>query len=167
MDDEQSGTWMSYAELGKIRGISKESSLKLALRRGWRRQADNKGIVRVCVPLEFAVQRDIGADARADKNLGAVDISMDAKRLANEMGNALTILREQMSTAQAANSRMAEDIVALRAQVVILAAERETARQEREIARIEAASGKAEVRVLREALTSARLPLWRRLLGEG
>ena len=42
---------MTYAELGSTRGITKESALKLALRRKWRKQDDNHGHVRVYVPL--------------------------------------------------------------------------------------------------------------------
>lgn len=162
MSDDQDGTWMSYAELGKIRGISKESSLKLALRRKWRKQLSNTGIVRVCVPPGFADQRDIGVDARADEDLGAVDI----ERIVNGLGDALAILREQLATAHAANLSMGKDHDELRARVGLVAAERDTARQEREIARIEAARAEGENKALREALAVERRPLWRRLLGE-
>ena len=50
-DDAADGRWMTYAELGATRGITKEFALKLALRRKWRKQDDNHGHVRVYVPL--------------------------------------------------------------------------------------------------------------------
>lgn len=165
MSDDQDGTWMSYAELGKIRGISKESSLKLALRRKWRKQLSNTGIVRVCVPPGFADQRDIGVDARADEDLGAVDLSVDIERIVNGLGDALTILREQLATAHAANLRMIEDINGLRVQVGVAVTERDEARSERETARIAAARSEGELKALREALADARRPFWKRLLG--
>ena len=162
MDDDQSGAWMSYVELGQMRGITKESALKLALRRGWRKQLSNTGVVRVCVPPGFADQRDTGAD----KEFGAVDMPVDIERIVNGLGDALTTLREQLATAHAANLRIVEDMDGVRAQASVVAAELGIASQEREIARIEAASGKAEVRVLREALAEARRSWWQRILGK-
>jgi hypothetical protein len=44
---------MTYAELGQARGISEESALKLALRRKWRKQDDNRGQVRVYVSIAW------------------------------------------------------------------------------------------------------------------
>ena len=46
--------WMSFAELGAARGISKASAIKLVRRHGWRRQRDNQGHVRALVPLTWA-----------------------------------------------------------------------------------------------------------------
>ena len=166
MDDDQSGAWMSYVELSQVRGITKESALKLALRRKWRKQLSNTGVVRVCVPPGFADQRDIGVDARADEDLGAVDLSVDIERIVNGLGDALAILREQLATAHAANLSMGKDHDELRVRVGLVAMERDTARQEREIARIEAARAEGENKALREALAVERRPLWRRLLGE-
>ena len=49
-DDAADGQWMSYGELAAIRGIDRTSALKLALRHHWRKQRDNRGVVRVLVP---------------------------------------------------------------------------------------------------------------------
>jgi hypothetical protein len=46
-DDASDGRWMTYAELGLAREISKGSALKLALRQKWRKQKDNHGHVRM------------------------------------------------------------------------------------------------------------------------
>jgi hypothetical protein len=42
---------MTYAELGRLRGISAASAKRLALRHGWRKTAGNDGLARVSVPV--------------------------------------------------------------------------------------------------------------------
>jgi hypothetical protein len=44
------GQWMTLADLGRARGISKASAARLVRRHTWRRQAGNDGRVRVLVP---------------------------------------------------------------------------------------------------------------------
>ena len=46
--------WLSYAEIAKIRGISRASAERIVRRAKWRRQADNQGITRAAVPLAYA-----------------------------------------------------------------------------------------------------------------
>jgi hypothetical protein len=46
--------WMSYAELAEARRITASSASKLVVRRGWRRQKDNHGIMRALVPPEWS-----------------------------------------------------------------------------------------------------------------
>jgi len=46
--------WMTYAELGHVRGISTASATRLAFRRKWQRQAGNDGTARVAVPANEA-----------------------------------------------------------------------------------------------------------------
>ena len=58
-DNAVDGHWMSYAELGLARGITKESALKLGPRRKWREQADNHGTIRVYVPSDWIAKADI------------------------------------------------------------------------------------------------------------
>src|SRR6476646_591012 len=48
-DDPSDGTWMTYGQLAEARGISRTSAQRLARRRKWRRQTDNRGITRVWV----------------------------------------------------------------------------------------------------------------------
>jgi hypothetical protein len=52
---EQSGEgrWLTYDELGQIRTIGRESAVKLAQRKRWRRIPGNDGIARVLVPLDW------------------------------------------------------------------------------------------------------------------
>ena len=44
---------MTYAEIGKARGISAASAKRLALRHGWRKVAGNDGLARVSVPVTW------------------------------------------------------------------------------------------------------------------
>ena len=100
-DDAADGRWMTYAELGATRGITKESALKLALRRKWRKQDDNQGHVRVYVPLEWAPPRDTGADAGADQRA-------DMSRAITALDAAVATLREQLARADAAAATVVE-----------------------------------------------------------
>src|SRR3954453_13921064 len=54
------GRWMTYEELAAERGISEASARRLVRRhKTWRRQADNRGIVRVFVPPDALEPREI------------------------------------------------------------------------------------------------------------
>jgi hypothetical protein len=67
MDDGDDIKWLTYAELGQIRGISKASATRLAFRRKWRRQDGNAKTVRVAVPIDEArPQMDVARDNRGD-----------------------------------------------------------------------------------------------------
>jgi hypothetical protein len=47
------GRWVSYDELGRIRGIGRESAVKLVQRKRWRRVRGNDGEARISVPLDW------------------------------------------------------------------------------------------------------------------
>ena len=70
--DSPNGRWMIYEELAADRGISEASAKRLVRRhKTWRRQADNRGIVRVFVPPDVLepreiVQKDVLADECRD-----------------------------------------------------------------------------------------------------
>jgi hypothetical protein len=93
-DDTETGQWMTYAELGQVRGISKESALKLALRQKWRKQKDNHKIVRVCVPVEWAAVRDKRADIRADDRA-------DMSRAIKLLDSAVAVLKVELEAGNA------------------------------------------------------------------
>jgi len=58
--DSPNGRWMIYEELAADRGISEASAKRLVRRhKTWRRQADNRGIVRVFVPPDVLEPREI------------------------------------------------------------------------------------------------------------
>jgi hypothetical protein len=61
-------TWMGYAELGRLRGISAASAKRLSNRRRWAKRAGNDGTTRVAVPAAEAIPRetDAGGDVSGD-----------------------------------------------------------------------------------------------------
>ena len=99
--------WLTYAELGQVRGISTASATRLAFRRKWRRQPGNDGIVRVAVPAGEDQPRsdkphdDMGDD-RADimRLVSALEAAIATAR-EREQTDAATItgLREQLAEA--------------------------------------------------------------------
>jgi hypothetical protein len=76
------GRWMSYGELAEARQIDRTSALKLALRRKWRKQADNRGTIRVYVPLDWATLADKRAASGTDMStaIGATEAAIAALR---------------------------------------------------------------------------------------
>jgi chromosome segregation ATPase len=114
--------WMTYAELGRVRGISTASATRLAFRRKWQRQAGNDGTARVAVPANEA-RRQIERthdDMDDNKDDGRGDIT----RLVSALEAAIAASGER-AAADAAT------IAALREQLAVaehrLAAERERA----------------------------------------
>ena len=104
-------TWMTYAELGKARGIDPASAKRLAIRRHWRRQRGNDGTAQVAVPVTEATPRE----SRTEDDTGDIpsDVTSDvtpfhAKALA-ALEDAIAVLREQLEAerhqVQAANGR--------------------------------------------------------------
>lgn len=66
-DDGTDGQWMTYTELAELRRIDKPSAVKLAIRRKWRRQKNNRGQMQVFVPADWiAPGRDKSVDTGAD-----------------------------------------------------------------------------------------------------
>jgi hypothetical protein len=65
-DDEADSRWMTVAELAESRQISKASAARLVRRRRWRRMRDNRGAIRVYVPVGQELPQDGPADDRAD-----------------------------------------------------------------------------------------------------
>ena len=54
-DDIGEGRWLTYTELAEIRGIGRESAVKLVQREGWRKASGNSPdrTVRVLVPMDW------------------------------------------------------------------------------------------------------------------
>ena len=145
LQDEVDGVWLTYAELAKVRGIDRASAAKLVLRRKWRRQKDNQGILRILVPAEWA---DPSQDKSADDT---VDSPPDMSQTINALEQAVAAAFEREK-----QLRTERDVERARAEV---------AEREREEARIRAAAAEAEAKGLRLALEEARRPFWRRWLG--
>jgi hypothetical protein len=152
VDSPEDGKWMSYAELGQARGISKESALKLALRKKWRKQADNRGTVRVCVPTEFTIKPDLRVDTRADARVDVrADMSMDAERT-------ISLLREQFEQERSQLKEIAAvltgHVTTLQEQVARERATADHARRAGELDRAAAAEREGRLLALVEGLSA-------------
>jgi hypothetical protein len=80
--------WLSYGELGQVRGISTASAIRLVFRRKWRRQDGNDGTVRVAVPVDEAnPQREV-----ADNGDG---IGREISQVVGLLETATAMLRER------------------------------------------------------------------------
>lgn len=113
---DDAGEWLSFAELGQRRGISKASAERLVRRRRWRRQAANDGTVRVYVPTGALEAADRPHDDRPDVR------SFDA---------ALVAIREAH----------AGEVAALHETIAELRTDRETVRKQ--LAEVQAAAKQA------------------------
>ena len=131
-DKGDSARWMTFAELGAARGISKASAIKLVRRHGWRRQRDNQGHVRALVPLTWAEREGDGEpDSPPDVS---TDTGIAAGALA-ALETAVMTLREQLDAAhfRADGERQrADDLRAQidepNAEMTVMRAEADTAR---------------------------------------
>ena len=68
MNDETDGEtvrWMSYAELGRIRGTSAATARRMANRKRWKKLPGNDGTMRVAVPDGLAVSRETPPETSA------------------------------------------------------------------------------------------------------
>jgi hypothetical protein len=132
--------WLSYSELGQVRGISTASAIRLVFRRKWRRQDGNDGTVRVAVPVdEASPQREV-ADNDGD------GVGRDIGQVVGLLETATAMLRERGEEADvmvAALHATAEEALA-RAEAET-ATERE-ARRQAEGARADAEAQLSEIR---------------------
>jgi chromosome segregation ATPase len=81
--------WMSYAELGRLRGISAASAKRLSNRRRWVKRSGNDGTTRVAVPAAEAVSRETASG----------DVSGDMSLAIKPLEAAVAALREQLEHA--------------------------------------------------------------------
>lgn len=87
-DDETDARWMSYAELAEARRITVSSAIRLVVRRGWRRQADNQGTMRALVPPKWSEP----APGR--------DLDPALRRTIEELEESVAMLRQRAETAE-------------------------------------------------------------------
>jgi hypothetical protein len=115
MDDITPATRrMTYAELGKARGISAKSAERLAQRRRWLRQIGNDGMARVVVP--------VGEDRVTPRHRGPPSPPDIAPRRAPDIGEviraaireAVIPLAEQLARAEAEAATLRAELDARR-----------------------------------------------------
>ena len=75
--DQDDGRWLTYPELAAARGIDKPSAIRLATRKKWRRQRDNRRVVRVLVPPEWLAPRYQSMDLPMEQRGRDTDLSSD------------------------------------------------------------------------------------------
>jgi hypothetical protein len=106
-DDDADSRWMSYAELAETRRITTASAIRLVLRRGWRRQADNQGAMRALVPLKWsepAAGKDADPGGHFSRALAALEASVVALReRAESAEHAVRAERERADRAEVAS----------------------------------------------------------------
>jgi hypothetical protein len=127
-DDRDDVRWMTYAELGRVRGISTASATRLAFRRKWQRQGGNDGTARVAVPVSEAHRQPERTHDDRDDDRG------DVKRLIMALEAAIS----------ASGERAKADAETIEMQAALIVAERNRADAEAGRAdRAEAARGAA------------------------
>jgi DNA-binding MurR/RpiR family transcriptional regulator len=93
-DDEPDSRWMTIAELAESRQISKASASRLVRRTRWRRMRDNRGAVRVYVPVGQELPQERAADARADI---PADSTLQVQAIVSAKDETIANLREHVA----------------------------------------------------------------------
>jgi hypothetical protein len=138
-------TWMTYAELGRVRGISTASAKRLAIRRRWRRHQGNDGTARVAVPATEAAPRE--GDDTSDITPAVEVLRQAVEALRERAASADTRAEAAERRAGAAETRAdasAMEVVAIQARL----AEAERAHA---VARTDAQAAQASAAALRQA----------------
>jgi hypothetical protein len=147
MDAGDDGRWMTYDELAEARGIDRQSARRMANRSRWRRQKDNRGVVRVYVPLQQAVRArrhgeppaGIAADTPADT---PADMSAD---MPADKSRAISVLKAALA---AVERRAVAEATALRERAEV--AEKRADRAENRAEQAETRANRAEQAVTDE-----------------
>jgi hypothetical protein len=119
-DDLSDGTWMTYADLAKLREINQASAFKLALRHRWRRQKTNTGQMTVFVPSAWSDTSQDNAHDVSRQN-EAFQAALAAVREVH--AREISALREMAETAERRADQAEADrraAVALADQTVLL-----------------------------------------------
>src|SRR6516165_6881540 len=83
--DHDDGRWLTYPELAAVRDIDKPSAIRLATRKKWRRQRDNRRIVRVLVPPEWLLPRYQSMDLPMEQPARDMDLSSNRQDFATAL----------------------------------------------------------------------------------
>jgi hypothetical protein len=150
------GRWMNYAELAAARGIDRTSALKLALRHKWRKQSDNRGTVRVYVPLEWADPQDKRAAPGADVStvIGTLEAAIAALR--QPFDHALAALRGRSEADQATIAELQDQITTLQGDLTAARQEAEQGRRDLEAAQMAQSEAETRAKDARDAAEALR-----------
>jgi hypothetical protein len=123
---------VTYDELSRIRGIGRESAVKLAQRKRWRRVPGNDGEARVCVPPEWLTAAKEPTEGTSPEH--SPQPSPDASRAIPALEAAISALTVRAERAEAAADRFTVELQQERAR-----ADRAEQRADNERARVEQA----------------------------
>ena len=161
MDDQPGNIGQLYtlAEAASLTGVSVDALRHRVKRRKLQSVRGNDGMTRVRLDdaaIQASQTSQAGNDAASvlHSQLPGHGQTLDA--LASHVAS----LRERLAMADATAAE-------LRDRISRIEQERDVIRQDREDARVRAATAEGEARALREVLAEARRPAWRRWLGLG
>lgn len=143
--------WLTYAEIGDIRRIGRESAVKLVQRKRWRRVRGNDGEARIGVPLDWLTpakppSADIPVKApRNDPPSPPPDIT----RIVDAFGGAVASLTNRAEVAEKRAERAETEAADLRQTL-------DQARTAAQEAKAEAASQRALLKQAADGLTTER-----------
>jgi hypothetical protein len=153
--DDADSRWMSYPELAEARRITTSSAIKLVMRRGWRRQQDNQGIMRALVPSKWAEPapgRDFDPGAHLTQALEALEASVGALRERAETAEQVAQFeRERANRSDQAQRAELSRGNYLRDKIDVLRADLAEAQRELELARYEVFEAMQTAAELRQA----------------
>lgn len=94
-DTSGEGRWLTYDEISQIRGIGRESAVKLAQREKWPRRPGNDRTARVFVPPDWL------KPARTRQQESSPEVFPEWSRIVSVLEDAVTGLRERAEAADA------------------------------------------------------------------
>jgi hypothetical protein len=141
-------TWMTYAELGRVRGISTASAKRLAIRRRWRRHQGNDGTARVAVPATEAAPREGRSGDDTSDITPAVEVLRQAVEALRERA-ASADTRAEAAERRAGAAETRADASAM--EVVAIQARLAEAERAHAVARTDAQAAQASAAALRQA----------------
>ena len=173
-DSDADGQWLTYGELASIRRIDRHSAVKLVTRHRWRRQKDNRDVLRIFVPTEWAMSKDRGTDQATDMGtdtgtdagtdagtdiVRAIDALQTALAAANERADRLDLLieteRGKLLAAEIRATAAEGALVQVRAHTDAAEADRRAAIERADVAESRQRWAEDRVEGLRDLLTEA------------
>jgi hypothetical protein len=143
--------WLTYGELAALRGIDRHSAVKLVTRHRWRRQKDNRGVLRILVPAEWTASRDKGTDIATDRGTDTAAFETALAAIEAAHASEVTALRERLDAAD--KDRIAMHVLAdrLGAQLADTASRGDRANDRADRLDRERAAARAAAAALRQA----------------
>ena len=161
MDDQPSNIGQLYtlAEAASLTGMSVDALRHRVKRRRLQSVRGNDGMIRVRL-TEATTKASHTSQAGDDAASTLHSQLAESGQALDAMASHVASLRERLAMADTAAAQLQDRISRIEQ-------ERDAIRQDREDARVRAATAEGEARALREALAEARRPDWRRWLGLG